>query len=135
MPRLSVWFIRTALLHFLLGFTFGMLLLMNKGVLISPLLWRLLPVHIEMLLVGWTMQLAMGVAYWILPRLIFGTPRGNERLLWIVYGLLNVGVLLAGLGQTFLWPGAIVLVGRLCEALAVFGFVSQAWPRVKALGQ
>jgi hypothetical protein len=135
MPRLSVWFIRTALLHFLLGFTFGMLLLMNKGVLISPLLWRLLPLHIEMLFVGWTIQLAMGVAFWILPRLIFGPPRGNERLLWIVYALLNSGVLLAGLGQILNWPTSIVLAGRVCEALAVFGFVSQAWLRVKALGK
>lgn len=110
-------------------------MLINKGLPFSPFIWQLLPAHIELLLFGWMVQLVLGVAYWILPRLIFGPPRGNERVLWMVYGVLNVGVLLVALGQTLLWPGAILLLGRGCEVAAVIGFVSQAWPRVKALGQ
>ena len=45
MPRLSVWFIRSALLYLLLGFTLGGLMLWNKGLPIHPVLWRLLPAH------------------------------------------------------------------------------------------
>ena len=60
MPRLSIWFIRSALIYLALGFTFGALLLANKGFPIIPEIWRLLPAHIELLLVGWTLQLAMG---------------------------------------------------------------------------
>lgn len=32
MPRLTVWFLRSALIYLMLGFTFGMLILVNKGV-------------------------------------------------------------------------------------------------------
>ena len=52
MPRLSVLFVRAALLYLLLGLTLGMLLLWNKGILISPMIWLLLPAHIEFLQIG-----------------------------------------------------------------------------------
>ena len=97
MPRLSAWFIRTALIYLASGFTFGMLLLFHKGVPLSPWMWRLLPLHVECMLIGWTVQLAMGVAFWILPR--FGALRGNETPVWLAYGLINVGVLAVGLGR------------------------------------
>ncbi|HLV45033.1 MAG TPA: hypothetical protein VKY39_08745, partial [Aggregatilineales bacterium] len=63
MPRLSVWMVRASLLYLGLGFTFGALMLANKGVPLHPRLWALLPLHAEMLLVGWAIQLAMGVAF------------------------------------------------------------------------
>jgi hypothetical protein len=134
MPRLSVWLIRSALIYLATGFTLGALLLANKGVSISPWLWRLLPAHIEIVLFGWTVQLAMGVAFWILPRLVVGAPRGNERWVWLAYGCLNVGILAATLGQILLWPGWVLVSGRVAELAAIALFVRHAWPRVKALG-
>ena len=68
MPKLSCWFIRAALLHLALGITFGMLILLHKATPFYPPLWRLLSLHIELLLFGWTVQLVMGVAFWIFPR-------------------------------------------------------------------
>jgi hypothetical protein len=110
------------------------LILLHKGVSYWEGAWRLLPAHIEFLLVGWTVQLAMGVGFWILPRYMRGAPRGDERLVWAAYGCLNAGVLLAGLGQ---WPAApawVVITGRLSEFLAAALFASHAWPRVKPYG-
>ena len=72
MPRLSVWSIRTAMLYLGLGFLWGALMLFEKGAPVAPSLLRLLPMHIEFVLIGWTMQLAMGVAFWILPRFSHG---------------------------------------------------------------
>ena len=103
MPRLSVWAIRTALVYLGLGFTWGALMLSQKGVPLDTAVWRMLPMHIEFVLAGWTMQLAMGVAFWILPRFSRGSARGNESLAWTAYVLLNVGVLSVGVGQ---WLGA-----------------------------
>ena len=37
MPRLTVWMVRTSLLQLGIGFTFGMLMLFNKGVPFDPL--------------------------------------------------------------------------------------------------
>lgn len=132
MPRLSVWFIRAALACLLAGFTLGALMLTNKGVSLSPLLWRLLPTHIEVLLVGWIVQLAMGVAFWILPR--FQSSRGDVRPAWAAFVLLNSGLLLAGLGATFDLSPWLVAAGRLAEITSVAAFAWHAWPRIKAIG-
>lgn len=129
MPRLSVWMIRTALLHLLAGFTIGALLLANKGILIHPLLWRLLPIHIELLLLGWTLQLALGVAFWILPR--FQNERPRTGLAWAAYLLLNTGIgLVAGGVVWTAWP-LLLFWGRLIEVAAVTTFAIHAWPRIK----
>jgi len=132
MPRLSCWFIRAALIDLTLGFTFGALLLWHKGIPLHPMLWRLLPIHIEFLLLGWTMQLAFGVAFWILPR--FQTERGNVALAWLTFGLFNTGVWLVGIGSLIDATGWLLLMGRISETAAVIAFVRHAWPRVKAPG-
>ncbi len=134
MPRLSVFLVRTALIHLALGFTAGGLLLLHKGVPLHPQIWRLLPVHAELVLTGWTVQLALGVAYWILPRFKHGPARGDERPIWIAYLLFNLSVLGVAVGQWLAWPGALVLAGRLGELLAVLVFARNAWPRIKPLG-
>ncbi|HLE29768.1 MAG TPA: cbb3-type cytochrome c oxidase subunit I [Anaerolineales bacterium] len=134
MPRLSVWLIRTALAYLALGFTLGGLMLFNKGLPLAPAFWRLLPMHIEFVLFGWTIQLAMGVGFWILPRFVRGPARGDERRVWAAYVLLNAGVLSVSLGQWLAWPAWIPLLGRAAELLAVAAFALHAWPRIKPHG-
>lgn len=74
----------------------------------------------------------MGVAFWIFPR--FWRSRGKEQLAWVAFGLLNLGVLLAGVGPLF-WPAAIaILLGRLAEAGAALAFGLQIWSRIKPPG-
>ena len=132
MPRLSCWFIRAALIYLLIGVTFGGLILLHKGRPVHPLLWRLLPLHIELLLFGWIVQLVMGVAFWIFPR--FLRQRGNVKLAWVAFGLLNLGVWLAGAAPFFDGAATVIAVGRLVEAGAVVAFVLHLWPRIKPPG-
>jgi len=134
MPRPSVWLIRTALLYLGAGFTIGALILLQKCLPYWAAVWQLLPLHIEVLLIGWTTQFAMGVAYWILPRFLHGAARGDVRLVWLAFVLLNLGVLSAGLGGWLGAPGLVLLAGRGAEMLAVALFALQAVPRVKPLG-
>lgn len=129
MPRLSAWFVRAALLYLGLGFTFGGLLLANKGVPLHPLTWRLLPAHIEFLLFGWTLQLVFGVAFWILPR--WQTQRGDVRPAWAALILVNAGIWLVVLTAWLNWPAWVLPGGRLLEAAAVIAFAVHAWPRIK----
>lgn len=129
MPFLSRIFIKTALIHLALGFTFGGLMLANKGVPFYPALWRLLPAHMELLLVGWTVQLALGVAYWILPRYWQG-GRGDSRGVWLAYFCLNSGVWLVILTGWLGLPPFWLLVGRLLQAAAVVAFAVHLWPRI-----
>ncbi|HYL55595.1 MAG TPA: hypothetical protein VEU73_08480 [Gemmatimonadales bacterium] len=137
MPRASRWFIRASLVYLALGFTLGALLLCNKVVALTPALTRLLPAHIEFLLVGWVIQLVMGVATWILPR--FGVPRsayGSGTAVWVAFVALNAGVWLAATGPIAAGRlgGLLSLFGRLAEAVAAVVFAANIWARVRASG-
>jgi hypothetical protein len=132
MPRLSVYFVRASLIYLVLGFTFGGLLLANKGVMISPLIWALLPIHIEFLFIGWMIQLAIGIAFWILPRFSKGALRGNENWSWGTLFLLNAGILCVVLQSLFGLQWLSVL-GRVFETLALAAFAIGNWKRVRPL--
>jgi cbb3-type cytochrome oxidase subunit 1 len=131
--RLSVWTVRTALLYLGAGLLIGALMLTQKGVPFDPFLLRLLPVHIEFVFFGWTLQLAMGVAFWILPRFSHEPRYGNQLFGWLAFALLNAGALCASLGQLLGAP-LIAVLGRMAELSAVIFFTAHAWPRVKPIG-
>jgi hypothetical protein len=132
MPRLSVWLIRTALGFLAVGMSVGAALLAATGLGHASLRPRFVPIHAEFLLVGWTVQLVLGVAYWILPRVPGGAARGNPAPGWLAYAALNTGVMLAALGGA-LGGQALMLAagGRALEALAAVAFIAQAWPRIR----
>ncbi len=134
MTRLSVWTVRTSLIYLGVGFLIGALMLTQKGLPFDPSILRLLPLHIELVLFGWTLQLAMGIAFWILPRFSREPRYGNQRLGWIAYGLLNLGVLSAGVGAWVGAPSIVVLGGRLFELAAAVCFALHAWRRVRPIG-
>jgi hypothetical protein len=130
-PSLSVRFVRASLLYLLVGFTLGALLLAQKGISFYPPIWLVFPVHIEFLLVGWLIQLAMGVGFWIFPRFGTGAARGNERLISAAFWLLNTGLLLAALQ---IWLSFALVAARLLESAAIIVYVSGSWSRIKPLG-
>jgi hypothetical protein len=126
-PRVSVWLVRAALLHLAGGFVIGALLLAERGVPFAPELWALRALHVEMLLVGWTMQLVMGVAIWIFPRFALRqAPARSAVTAWLVLILLNGGVALVGAGA--------LVAGRLLEVAAAASFAVHLWRRVTPSG-
>ena len=131
MPRLSVWFIRASLLYLLAGFLIGALILAQKGIPYYPPVWNLFPIHMEFLLIGWFAQLAMGVAFWIVPRFSSGSPRGNSSIVWVSFILMNLGLFMVVFQYSF--PLAILL-GRIFEILAGITFTIGLWRRVKPHG-
>lgn len=131
MPRLSVWMIRAALLHLGVGFTLGALMLWNKGMPFDDRIWLLLPAHLELVLLGWTLQLAFGAAFWILPRFSARPqPYGDARWGWLSFALINAGVIAAALAT---WIDGLLLIGRLLQLLAALSFALLMWPRIKPL--
>lgn len=135
MPKLSVWMIRSSLIYLGFGFLVGALMLWNKGQPFEPQVWRLLNVHIETLMFGWMMQLAMGVAFWSLPRYP-NTPHryGAVKLGWVSYILVNLGIIITagalytGTAATWAFIGRCLLLG------GVIAFVMLMWGRVKPYG-
>jgi cbb3-type cytochrome oxidase subunit 1 len=127
---LTVCALRIALSYLGIGFTIGALMLGSLGMSTSSDILRLRPLHTEFLLTGWMVQLAFGVAFWILPRRS-GSGRGNERLAWGSLLLLNLGVLSVGVGTVLHPSRGFLTAGRSAELLAGFAFVLHAWHRAR----
>jgi len=132
MPRLSRWFVRASLVYFVAGFTLGAVMLTGKAVTWPQMSRWLMAPHIEFLLIGWTVQLTMGVAFWILPRFEGGKSRGMVGAAWLAFALLNLGVLLTASEPFVHGAGFTRLSGRAAEAGAVVAFCLHAWPRIRA---
>ena len=130
MPRLSQWMIRAAFVYLLLGFTAGALLLTHKGLNLHPALWSWLPAHIELLLMGWIVQLTMGVAFWILPRYWEKPRRPREGYARIAFILFNLGIWCVIAGTTFRAGANVLFAGRALELVAVIFFAAHNWRRI-----
>lgn len=129
MPTLSIWSIRAACVHLVVGWTIGALMLAGKSLSLPWPVFDWLPLHIHLLFFGWMVQLAFGVAYWMLPT--FGRDRGRRPPAVAAVVLANVAVVLAlvhVLGWLPDWPIFAA------EALAAGAFAVHAWPRIKAFG-
>ncbi len=133
MPTIVRWHVKTALLYLAVALGWGILLETGS--------WRaaLTPTYWHLFIVGWITQLIFGVALWMLPSLTREHPRGEERINWAVYILLNIGLLLraiaeplraAQLGDPALWSRMLV-ASAILQWLAALGFVLNAWPRVR----
>ena len=131
MARISVWYVRAALLHFAVGATVG-----AWGLAAKSGLWPSFPlpvrsVHVEVVLIGWVCQLAVGVALWILP---FSRSVSDDWRFWGAWVGLNAGVVLAVGGRM---EDALVLLvlGRVGEVGAALLLVVGLWPRLRPLPQ
>ncbi len=135
MPVIVRWYLRTALVMFVLALIVG--ILQNLSGIFRSLPPGLTPVYFHLLMVGWVTQFILGVAIWMLPRYSQEKPRGIEKLSWATYILLNVGLLVRAFGEPLnaLYPatawGWLLVMSALLQWLAGFFFVINSWQRVK----
>ncbi len=132
--------VRLSLLWLLAGFIVGGLMLVDRDI---PGDWRLWaqPTHGHMLFVGWFLQFALGIAYWLLPRKRSPErPVGyNLRLAQLAVAALNIGLLcrviaepLERTGHTGNGTLTLLVVSAVLQVGAAVVFVTQIWPRVAA---
>lgn len=164
MPKLSRWFVKSALICLVLGSLAGGLPLAWPGLAaLGPLAWHLLAV-------GWATQLIFGVAFWMFPLVKPLRPartarpgaeggraaapqggagrrppgaaqgRGDERLGWAAFWLFNMGLALRAVGEPAgsLWPAqpwsGLLPVSALLQVAAIAIFIIFTWPRIRAIG-
>lgn len=139
MPPLTRWFIKTALVYFILALVAGLLLAMQNVWESLRSLGGLFPVYIHLLVEGWITMLILGVVFWMFPKFSREHPRGSEKLGWISYVLLNTGLLLRVVGEPMgaitagagnLW-GILLAASALLQWLGGMAFVVNTWGRVK----
>lgn len=137
MPLLSRTFIKAGLIYFIVGLTAGVLTVGQPVFNLPASLGVLYPVYIHLLMVGWVMQLIIGVVYWMFPKFSKERPRRSDRLGWIVFGLLNAGLILRAIGEplNMLKPewrlGWTLALSAILQLLAGWAFIINTWSRVK----
>ena len=132
MPRVSIWMVRSALVALVLGFSVGAVMLVGKGIGAFGALSAGIPIHVELVVLGWMVQLAMGVALWILPRFGARGPARGAAWSWVAWGLWNSGIAFVIAGTA--GAPAARLIGRLIELGAAVAFGAAIWSRVRASG-
>ena len=135
MDRLSAYMVRAALGWLMLGAVIGGLMLIDPVVPGEWVRWGR-PTHAHILCVGWFLQFAVGIAYWLLPRRRTPAQPLGYRAAWAVVavGALNLGLLFRVIAEpvarTGNEAGWIIPMLAACQVAAIIIFVCQLWPRV-----
>lgn len=130
MPTPSRWMIRSSFVYLFLGILLGALMLVHKAYFIHPAIWILLPIHIEITIFGWIIQLTLGTAYYMLPRFLEGPSRGDSTLAYAMIVFLNAGIIFVVADSLLSLAVPLDMIGRIFEMTAVGLFVALHWNRI-----
>jgi len=135
MPTLTRWFVKAALIYFVASLLIGFLLALNSIFNLQSFVFGLSPVYFHLLMVGWITQLIFGVAHWMFPKYSKEKPRGDDRLSWITYWTLNVGLIMRAIAEPLISESIVfgwaVAVSSVLQMIAGWLFVINTWGRVK----
>lgn|SRR5512139_2717928 len=133
MPRLTRWFVKTALAYLVLALCAGILLAWPAGTALPGLF----PVYFHTLTFGWLTQLIFGIALWMFPKYSTAQPRGHEWLGWTAFISLNAGLILRIIFEPLnstepsRLAGWMLVTAALLQWLAGVAFVVNTWTRVR----
>lgn len=119
MSKITVWFIRCAMIYFLIAILLG--IYMSVAGPVYP--W--MPVHAHFNLLGWMSMMIYGVAYHILPR-FSGKPLWSDRLSYAQLWLANIGLVGMAIGwfvRGTAGDSAVLLVFSVIEAVSIVFFI------------
>lgn len=137
MPRLTRYFIKTALVYLVASLLAGALVLARAAFDLPSEVGTLTPVYFHLFMVGWVMQLICGMLFWMLPRQSKERPRGNERLAWLAFVTLNAGLIARVIGEPLvalrpdLGAGWLLALSAGLQLIGGWAFIGNAWPRVR----
>lgn len=153
MPITTRTYVRASILYLCLGALLGLLLYVQRWLPLDPRIVLFKSSHVQFLVVGWLMQIIMGVGWWLFPPLAFGNrpgsprplrsgqqQRGSETLFWATFGLLNTGILLWAIcDPLYNWTqiplyGALAGISGFFLTAAAICFVVNVWARIRELG-
>ncbi len=136
MPAVTRWYVKTSLVYLIAALLAGLVLADGSLENITVISTGLMPVYLHLFVVGWITQFIFGIAFWMFPKYSRGLPRGNERLAWLTYSLLNVGLLARAAGEPLValgltaW-GWLLVVSAVLQWTAGICFFANTWARVK----
>ncbi|HBO83912.1 MAG: hypothetical protein A2073_08560 [Deltaproteobacteria bacterium GWC2_42_11] len=128
MSKITVWFIKCAMVYFLISIFLGL------HMAISGQVYPYMPIHAHFNLLGWISMMIYGVAYHILPR-FSGRPLYSEKLAEMQFWLANTGLIGMALGwmaRQSTGSTAILIVFSIIEAASALLFVFNMFKTIKA---
>ncbi len=137
MPTLTRWFLKSSFVFFILAVVLGVLQAARLPLNLPAAISAFNPVYFHLFMLGWATQLIFGVVFWMFPKYSKEKPRASERLAWLTFWLLNLGLLLRLVGEPaqalnphLVWQWTRAL-SALLQWLAGMIFVINTWGRVK----
>ena len=128
MSKITVWFIKSALVYFMLAVILGL------HMAVSGTTYPYMPIHAHFNLLGWMSMMIYGVGYHILPR-FSGKPIYSEKIAEWQFWLANVGLIGMALGwMVRSWQGdsSMLLIFAIVEAVSSVMFVVNMFKTIKA---
>lgn len=128
MSNITVWFIKCALVYFVLAVLIGVYMSYAGPV------YPYMQIHAHFNLLGWMSMMVFGVAYHILPR-FSGKPLWSDRLSFIQLWLANIGLIGMAIGwfvRRTTSSSVLLAIASSAEAVAILFFVINMFKTIKA---
>jgi hypothetical protein len=129
-------FIRLALVSLLLGVMTGALIELRQAFGYPPWPYAAVTIHTHLLTVGFLLNMVMGVAHWMFPRLpgATATRAARDPLAWANLVSLNVGLALRVASEPWsgqAWANALQAASAALQVAGVVFFLLAIWRRVR----
>jgi len=128
MSSVTVWFIRCAIIYFLIS------IIMGLHMSVAGPVYPYMPIHVHFNLLGWMCMMIYGVGYHILPR-FSGRPLWSERLSYLQLWLANIGLIGMAIGWVVRGNGngpTVLVVFALLEGASIVFFALNMFLTIKA---
>lgn len=133
-------YIKTAVVFLISGVLIGVWLLVRRelyGAYATPFETS---AHTHALLVGFVMEMILGVALWLFPRPERGDMRYKPWMAELAYWLLTIGTAVRVVAElirptvSFIGLRWLIVVCGIAQAVALVLFFYTMWPRIRPLG-
>ena len=137
MPKLTRYFVKSALINFVLAFLLAVFVQAAPWIAPPPVGAYLNPVYFHLFMVGWITQMIMGVSWWMFPPYAKDNPRGSETLGWASFVSINAGLLLRAIGEPMMYMDPVhdwkymLVFSSVLQWLSGIFYVSNIWKRVR----
>jgi len=130
--------VKTSIFYLIIGVLLGVFI--QLGYRYSALKWALLfrTTHVHLLLIGFVLQMIMGIAVWMFPRRKeppYWTPELQGTVLYVI---LNLGIITRTVGEPFRnrwgWAYWLWTIGSITQLIAIFYFITLVYPRIRKPG-
>ncbi|MEO0223566.1 MAG: hypothetical protein ABIL76_00545 [candidate division WOR-3 bacterium] len=136
--------LKTSLIYLIIGVILGLFIFLSYQFKSFYWGYNLISIHTHLILIGFVIQMIMGVALWMFPQkptreISIEKRFTTEKEGLTLYILLNIGIILRTLFEPFSRTNKlafyIALIGILFQIVSIFYFLFLIFPRIRKPGE